>query len=69
MDRETVKSSYIVSAGYDPVLREMEVEFANGVVGKYRDVPLEVWEGFRQAESKGAYLAREMKGVFFWEAI
>ena len=42
IDRYPVESSNIVSAGYDAETRTLEVEFSNGGVYRYGDVPSDV---------------------------
>lgn len=61
MRRERLDSSSVASAGYDPAERVLEVEFVNGGVYQYLDVPGTEYEGFRQAESKGHFLNTEIK--------
>lgn len=43
-------------AGYDRKTKTMIVVFRKNVWWAYRDVPEDMWEGFKQAESKGKYL-------------
>lgn len=61
MKRERVDSSSLASAGYDPRTHVLEVEFRNGGVYQYLEVPDEEYEEFRSAESKGRYLNSEIK--------
>jgi hypothetical protein len=42
----------------------LEVEFQDGAVYQYFDVPAHVHEAFLNAASIGAFLAREIKGRF-----
>src|SRR5665809_51701 len=44
VDRRTVRSRSVASAGYDERSRTLEVEFTNGSVYQYSDVPLGVYE-------------------------
>ena len=62
MERAAVESSLIRSAGYDVLKQEMEVEFLNGAVVVYHGVGVEEWGRFMAAESKGGFLAKEIKG-------
>ena len=59
-----VNSSNIASAGYDPETQTMEVEFTNGNVYQYFDVPQAVHEELIKAESAGAFLNDQVKGVY-----
>jgi len=63
MERESVTSSNIRNAGYDSESKTLEIEFISGVY-KYRDVPVEVWNGLKGAPSKGRYFAQNIKGKF-----
>ena len=56
MDRQFVESSNILSIGYSPGEKVMEVEFHNRRVYQYFEVPEQLYLGIMQAESKGRYL-------------
>lgn len=57
-------SSNIASIGYDPGTQTMEVEFTNGNVYQYFDVPQAVYEELMRAESAGRFLNAQVKGVY-----
>lgn len=57
----TVKSSAVVSAWYKPSVPTLVVDYANGSSYEYLDVPYFVFEGFRSAESKGAFINKHIK--------
>ena len=61
MKREPVVSSNIASIGYDENNNILEVEFNNGNVYEYYDVPLYEYEGLMSADSKGTYLNANIK--------
>ena len=61
MEREKVESSSLDSVGYDPRSETLEVEFKNGGVYRYLEVPEEEWRSLRTAESKGSYLNTHIK--------
>jgi hypothetical protein len=46
-----------VKAGFDYKNFKMIVVFRDGTWWQYNGVPVQIWEGFKQAESKGQYLA------------
>jgi hypothetical protein len=48
----------VLSAGYDAVSRELEIEFASGRVYRFEDVPQSVYEWLLRAPSKGGYVTR-----------
>ena len=50
-------SSVILAMRYEPTREELLIVFrGRGVAYRYFDVPMEEWEAFLEAESKGAYL-------------
>jgi KTSC domain len=62
MRRRRVHSTSIASIGYQPVRRELEIEFReSGDVYRYFDVPGEEHTAFMAAESKGTYLNQVFK--------
>jgi hypothetical protein len=64
MNRVAVASSNIASIGYEPELFILEVEFLNGTVYQYYDVPPEVYEAFLAAGSKGSFHHRNIRNVY-----
>lgn len=62
MDNRTpVSSSNVASIGYDADSLTLEVEFNNGNVYQYFDVPVQEYEGLLHASSIGSYLNRNIK--------
>lgn len=45
-----------LAAGYNAQTKTMTVVFRDNTWWNYYDVPEDIWEGFRQAQSKGQYL-------------
>ena len=64
MRRDSVSSSNIVSAGYEPSSETLEVEFANGGVYQYYNVPQSIYEAFLAAASKGQFFNSQIKDRF-----
>ncbi|SDD31338.1 KTSC domain-containing protein [Actinokineospora iranica] len=64
MDRMPVSSSTVASVGYDATRRILEVEFRNGGVYQYLDVPKKVYWQFVSAKSPGTYLNGEIKDAY-----
>jgi len=60
MQTTPVKSSNIKSIGYEPETETLEVEFLNGGIYQYDNVPLTIYEGLMNASSHGKY---------FWQHI
>ena len=60
----TPESSNIARFAYDEQNLVLKVDFIHGGIYDYFDVPIHVFEGMRNAASKGQYLAREIKGTY-----
>lgn len=67
-DMEYVDSSNIEQIGYDSDAMELHVLFIGSPdLYVYLEVPLQVFEEFRSADSKGSFLNREIKNVYRFE--
>jgi hypothetical protein len=64
MKRHSVSSSNIASIGYDERSNTLEIEFLNGGVYQYFDVPKIEYDGIINANSHGQYLAQKIKGNY-----
>jgi hypothetical protein len=64
MNRISVSSSNVRSVGYDQATSTLEVEFHDGGVYQYRNVPASEYSGLMGASSKGSYLASHIKGRY-----
>lgn len=64
MTRVPLVSSMMTSAGYDPTTRVLEIAFAKGVVYRYFDVPLGVYQELLAAPSPGRIFHSRIRGVF-----
>ena len=62
--RQVIQSSSLRSIGYDRATATLEVEFTNGGVYRYADVPADVWSAFRQADSKGKFFQEHVRDLF-----
>ncbi len=69
MKRDSVHSSMITSIGYDDVGTVLEVEFRNGRIYRYFDVPEFLYRGFLLAASKGDYFTRRIDDRFRFEEV
>lgn len=56
-----MSSSNIASIGYDASDMILEVEFLNGAIYQYYDVPQSVYDGLMSASSHGSYLDAYVK--------
>lgn len=57
-------SSNISRIGYDEESMILEVEFLNGRVYQYLDIPVPIWQQFKQSDSKGKFLHYTIKGNY-----
>ena len=62
-------SSNIASIRYDNEQSVLEVIFLNGGTYQYYDVPSQVIEAFQGAESKGSFLASDIKGRYRYSKV
>jgi hypothetical protein len=62
--RERVASSAIASIGYSKRLHALEIEFRNGAIYRYADVPLAVHQDLMAAESKARFYDRRVRGHY-----
>ena len=60
-------SSMISAFGYDEAEGTLEVAFHRTGVYRYYDVPLHVFEGLREASSKGRYMRSHIIDMYPWE--
>ncbi len=67
IDMKPVESGNILEIGYkDLVLR---VKFKGGGLYNYYEVPPEIHEAFIEADSKGSFLSKNIRGAFEYERI
>jgi hypothetical protein len=69
MDRTRVTSSNILSIGYDPQSKVLEVEFTSGDVYQYFDVPDHLYETFLRASSHGQYLNENIRYNYRYQKV
>jgi len=61
MRRTAVDSTNIASIGYKKTEKVLEVRFKSGIVYQYKDVPLDIYEDFQSAESKGSFFFKRVR--------
>jgi KTSC domain len=66
MNRQSVTSSQIESIGYDQETLELEVEFKNGSVYTYENVPFDEYTSLMDADSVGKYFSANIKNKYKW---
>lgn len=64
MNRVTVVSDMMSSVGYDSSTAVLEVEFRNGHVYEYLNVPRAHHDALLSAPSKGRYFNASLRGKF-----
>jgi hypothetical protein len=69
VNRTPVISSNVASVGYDPNTMTLEVEFTNGSVYQYFDVPELEYQSLMTAESLGKYLNHNIKSNYRYAQI
>jgi hypothetical protein len=69
MNRAPVDSSSVRSVGYDPATFELEIEFRNGRVYRYLQVPVAAYRLLLQAPSIGEYVNTVIKPRFEAKAV
>ncbi|MBC8487112.1 MAG: KTSC domain-containing protein [Bacteroidetes bacterium] len=67
--RIPVHSSNVASVGYDENNQILEIEFHNGAISRYFDVPQEVFEGLMSAGSLGSYFMYNIKNEYEYQKI
>ena len=69
MDRVTVGSSSIAAIGYASASRVLEVEYCNGGVYWYLDVPPDEHAALMEAPSKGRHVNMSIKPRYSFERV
>lgn len=64
MDRSYVASTNVASIGYDEATETLEVEFLNGSIYQYYNVPISIYEQMMQVGSKGKFLNMYIKNAY-----
>lgn len=64
MKRQQVESSTISSIGYDYDEQTLEVEFKNGGVYQYFEVPENIYKELLNADSHGVYFSSHIRNEY-----
>lgn len=62
--RDTVKSSSILSIGYEEQTETLHVEFTSFALYEFAGVKKDVYEGLKNATSKGIYFQNAIRGKY-----
>lgn len=69
MIRERVVSSNLCSVGYDADSGVLEIEFHNGRVYRYFDVPEKVYKELMRARSLGSYFSEKIRSGYRYQRV
>jgi hypothetical protein len=64
MHRIRIESTALTSIGYDAASQSLEVEFKDGRIYEYQEVPAVVYAALLASPSKGGYLNRAIRGRY-----
>lgn len=64
MQRQNVKSSNLLSIGYDARDMILEVQFTSGAIYQYDGVPADVHKALMDAHSPGKYFAANVRNTY-----
>ncbi len=65
IEMTSVKSSLLDKVGYDPETKTLVIQMNNSLdVYSYANVPQAVYNGLLEADSKGAYYVKKIKGRY-----
>lgn len=64
MERQSVESSNLASVGYSSDSETLEVEFKNGHIYQYFNVPLFMFEQLMQAPSIGQFFNANIRNAY-----
>lgn len=62
--RATVISSNVASIGYSRHLRALEIEFTRGAIYRFLEVPPAIYYRLMASDSKGHYIAENIRGKY-----
>ena len=69
MKRIKVRSSNIISVGYDIKEKYLDIEFSSDSVYRYHNVDKEVWEKLTTSKSIGKFVWGNIRGMYRYEKI
>ena len=69
MLRTPVTSSHLDSVGYDPHSKTLEIEFNDGSVYQYFNVPERVYQGLMRAYSKGEFFHDYIRDTYSYTRV
>jgi len=64
IQRQPVESSALATVGYSKHLRALEIEFRDGLIYRYLEVPPPVYRQLLSAESKARFYNKQVRGKY-----
>jgi hypothetical protein len=64
LERQPVKSRILRSVGYDDAAKILEIEFQNGLIYQFLDVPLKVHADLMHSGEIGKYFSEKVRPRF-----
>lgn len=64
MEWITLSSTNLSRVRYEETTQTLEIEFQDGRIYQYFDVPIQIYEGLLSAESHGIYFHAIVKGQY-----
>lgn len=64
IERKPVTSSNVLSLGYDPVGQVLEIEFKDGSVYQYANVPQFIYDQLIASSSIGSFIHNNIKAKY-----
>jgi hypothetical protein len=59
-----IDSSNIKYAGYNKEFKQLRIQFTNGGIFQYKDIPDDIYNELKNAESYGSYFSKNIRNVF-----
>ena len=64
VERQSVKSRILRSVGYDEKIKILEIEFQNGLVYQFLNVPPKVYTDLMHSDEIGKYFSEKIRTKF-----
>lgn len=64
VERQPVKSRILRTVGYDSTAKSLEIEFQNGLVYQFSDVPPKIFKDLMNSEVIGKYFTDKVRTKF-----
>ena len=64
MQHYSVSSSNLKSVGYSAEYQTLEIEFVNGAIYQYYNIPKNIYEELMQASSKGKFVHQQIRNAY-----